>query len=95
MTAATFFALMIVICGAMAGLLFFISTFRPHAFWSWRVLCLLISSVCFYCATLWGGAQLDIWVLTPELGRPALALTLAALAWLGLLPRGPGMRRGH
>ncbi len=85
MTPAAFFALMIVVFGALAGFLFLLASLRSKAFLSWRLLSFMTAAICLYCSALWGGAQLSWWAVTPELGRPALGLTLAALAWFGLL----------
>lgn len=85
MTPALFFAWMIVGFGFTAGLLFLSASLSRPGHWSWRVLCLGTAVICWYCAVLWGGQQLRLWLISPEFGRPALGLTLAALTWFGLL----------
>lgn len=88
MTAATFWGFSIVICGALAMIQFLKVTSRSiHRKGAWYQLITwgLILAVVTYPTVLYGGLLMGYWQITPEVGRPALALLLAAVVWLGLL----------
>ena len=52
------------------------------------VLGAIIVVICTYPAVMWTLQTLGWWTITPEYGRPALAMALMALLWLGILAYG-------
>lgn len=85
MDGATFSGILIVVFGVLAAWTFTLGAMRatdlPR---STRLLWLATAAIALFCAVLWGGLLLSLWTIAPHWGRPALAMTLAALAWGGL-----------
>lgn len=98
MDSATFSGILVVVFGLLATWTFVLGAARavdlPRGT---RILWLMTAAVSLYCAVLWGGLLLGQWTIPPQWGRPALALTLATIAWGGLfhsMRNGTG-GRGH
>lgn len=91
MTTALFWGILIVIFGAWGTVIYSILAFKrllrrqSSPFW----LDVIITLVCAYSTILWGGHITGMWIITPEYGRPAMALAIAALIWLGFLGERP------
>lgn len=93
MSLATLWTLLVVGWGAAGAAIYLRLIWRARRTLQRAPLALgvIIAVVCAYPAILWGGQELGWWTISPDWGRPALVLSLAANAWLGLLAlRQPG-----
>lgn len=93
MTVSSLWAALIVVTGLLSGMLYFYLTVQARVGGLRALIGLMLSAVCLYPAIVWGGQILGLWVVTPELGRPALFLTLGGLGWIAMAAYG-GRRRG-
>lgn len=73
--------------GLLGAVLYAVLTFRARgrATFAQLLVGMSIAGVCAYAGVLWGSQQMGRLKITPEMGRPALALALASLVWMGLL----------
>ena len=49
-----------------------------------RLTGILIALTCLLPAALWGGQEMNWWIVTPAFGRPAATLPMIALLWMGV-----------
>lgn len=88
MNAATTWGLLIVFVGALATIQFVKVTgraLRRRGAWYQLIVWLLMLVIVAYPTILWGGLLMGFWLITPETGRPAVVLLLAAVLSLGIL----------
>ena len=62
-----------------------VRSIRRRGKWYQVVTWLLVLLIVIFPTVLWGGSEMGYWRITPDTGRPAVALLMAAVLWLGLL----------
>ncbi len=90
MTSAEFWQYAVVAAGTLDVLVFVYLVYRARKTLAaaGMLMGVLIVGATGYSAVLWGGQLLGVWTITPEYGRPAQALALFVVLWLGILALG-------